>query len=260
MKQLSADAVSFAFVSPSQNLVVDVAYQLRPGAAFVSKTISLTDTRTQQANLTRTREVNAVSAMQGASLQNNGAASTDTRTAHHVQFLRWPSTQATARRTSGAFLTAQNQFVQTASLAWTLDQNWTTLNADGGAAARTLDSAIIGLYEGSTSQLEFAETAAVTRAVAHSLVAPSDDNVTVKINIGWCENDYQLDISLPDDRAAYKRIIDRASEMGITHVLFAPQQGQSALLGSDPARPLCPLRARLAALGQLGTPRVRFSH
>jgi len=47
--------------------------------------------------------------------------------------------------------------------------------------------------------------------------------VTVKINIAWCENDYQLDISLKEDRTAYKRIIDRAAEMGITHILFAPR-------------------------------------
>ena len=38
------------------------------------------------------------------------------------------------------------------------------------------------------------------------------------------------------------------------------QHGQSAPLGSAPARPLCPLRARLAALGRLSTPRVRPSH
>ena len=40
------------------------------------------------------------------------------------------------------------------------------------------------------------EAAAVTEAVGYYLVAPSEDNVTVKINIAWCENDYQLDISL----------------------------------------------------------------
>ena len=40
----------------------------------------------------------------------------------------------------------------------------------------------------------------------------------------------------------------------------ARQRGQSAPIGSAPARPLCLLSARLAALGQLGTPRVRPSH
>ena len=66
-----------------------------------------------------------------------------------------------------------------------------------GAASRTLDSAIIGLYNGSTTPVsELVEAAAVTEAVGYYLVAPSEDNVTVKINIAWCENDYQLDISL----------------------------------------------------------------
>jgi hypothetical protein len=37
------------------------------------------------------------------------------------------------------------------------------------------------------------------------------------------ENDYQLDISLKEDRETYKRIIDRASEMGLTRLLFAPR-------------------------------------
>ena len=46
---------------------------------------------------------------------------------------------------------------------------------------------------------------------------------SAQINIGWTENDYQLDISIPEDRAAYKRIIDRAAQFGITHVLFAPR-------------------------------------
>lgn len=232
MKHLSADAVSFTFAAPAQNLVMNVTYELRADADFVSKTISLTDTG--KANLTR--QVNAVSAMEGATLQSNGAASTDTRTASNVQFFRWPSTQAAASRTAGAFLTAQNQFVQSPSLAWTPDQNWTTLDTDGDAAARTLDSVIIGLYEGSTSQLEFAETAAVTSAVSRYLVAPSEDNVTVKINIAWCENDYQLDISLPEDRAAYKRIIDRAADFGITHILFAPRNSDvsSAANNTDP--------------------------
>ena len=36
--------------------------------------------------------------------------------------------------------------------------------------------------------------------------------------------------------------------------LRAEQHGQSALLGSAPARPLCPLRARLAALGSSALP------
>lgn len=67
------------------------------------------------------------------------------------------------------------------------------------------------------------EALAVSEAIAHYLVAPSADNETVKINIAWCENDYQLDIANAEDRETYKRIIDRAAEMGLTHILFAPR-------------------------------------
>ena len=44
----------------------------------------------------------------------------------------------------------------------------------------------------------------------------------VNIFVGWCVNDYQIDISTPEGRAEYKRVIDRAAEMGAQHVLFAP--------------------------------------
>jgi hypothetical protein len=53
---------------------------------------------------------------------------------------------------------------------------------------------------------------------------------------GWLagrQNDYQLDISLPEDRDAYKRIIDRAAEMGITHILFAPRNSDVSSQGNN---------------------------
>ena len=215
----SANAISFTFASPLQRLSINVTYELRPDAAFVSKSIALTDTT--GTNLTR--EVNAVTAMDSANLQLYGKAPDATRAASNVQFLSSADRQSPSTRTVGAYMTAQNSFVDAASLSWQLDQNWTTLDSSGAAVPRTLDSVIIGLYKGSTSQLEFVEAAAVTDAVGHYLVAPSEDNVTVKINIAWCENDYQLDIAIAEDRETYKRIIDRAAEMGLTHILFAPR-------------------------------------
>ena len=212
--QRAEASISFTFASPSQHLSINVTYEIRPNAAFVSKSIALTDTT--GANLTR--EVNSVTAMDSANLQLYGKAPDATRTASNVQFLSCPDHHTPATRTVGAFVTAQNSFVNPSSLAWQLDQNWTTLGS-----ARTLDSVIIGLYGGATSQLEFVEAAAVTEAVGHYLVAPADDNKTVKINIAWCENDYQLDVAIAEDRETYKRIIDRAAEMGLTHILFAPQ-------------------------------------
>ena len=40
--------------------------------------------------------------------------------------------------------------------------------------------------------------------------------------VGWCVNDYQIDIAKPEGRAEYKRILDMAAELGAEEVLFAP--------------------------------------
>ena len=55
------------------------------------------------------------------------------------------------------------------------------------------------------------------------LVVPPSPASTVKINIAWTENDFQLDIADAGNRTSYKRIIDRAAAFGITHLLFAPR-------------------------------------
>lgn len=174
--------------------------------------------------------------MAGSTVLLNGLPPNQTRTSNNVQFLRSYDSSFPALRTVGAFLTAQNSFVQPPELSWQPDQNWTTLAPSGSGVPRSLDSAIVGLYGGSASQIEFVETSAVTEAVSHFLVAPSDPNATVKINIGWCENDYQLDIARLDDRISYKRIIDRAAEMGLSHILFAPRNSDvsSRENNSDP--------------------------
>ena len=44
----------------------------------------------------------------------------------------------------------------------------------------------------------------------------------MRAHIGWCENDYQIDIGTPEGRAEYKRIIDQAAAVGCQHVLVTP--------------------------------------
>jgi hypothetical protein len=46
---------------------------------------------------------------------------------------------------------------------------------------------------------------------------------TVKIMVAWDANDYQIDAGTEDGRTEYKRIIDRASEFGITHIVYEPR-------------------------------------
>ncbi|HDR90018.1 MAG TPA: hypothetical protein ENN63_10395 [Bacteroidetes bacterium] len=49
-----------------------------------------------------------------------------------------------------------------------------------------------------------------------------DPQESVQVHIGWCENDYQIDIATPEGMEEYKRIIDQAVELGNQHVLFTP--------------------------------------
>src|SRR5262249_45509437 len=51
-----------------------------------------------------------------------------------------------------------------------------------------------------------------------------------RIHVGWCENDYQIDLAKPEGRAEYKRIIDQAAALGCTHLLFAPDHSELASL------------------------------
>ena len=47
---------------------------------------------------------------------------------------------------------------------------------------------------------------------------------SIRVHVPWCENDYQIDVATPEGRAEYKRIIDRAAELGATHALYAGQR------------------------------------
>lgn len=51
----------------------------------------------------------------------------------------------------------------------------------------------------------------------------------VNVFVGWCVNDYQIDIATPEGRTEYKRVISRASEMGAQQVLFAPANSALSL-------------------------------
>lgn len=76
-----------------------------------------------------------------------------------------------------------------------------------------------GASEG-TPGLDEAEVAAFTDLVrAFLLHRPTKPT---NIFVGWCVNDYQIDIATAAGRAEYRRILDRAAELGAEHVLFAP--------------------------------------
>ena len=62
-------------------------------------------------------------------------------------------------------------------------------------------------------RVDEAEHAAMVSVLRPYLAADPNRSPTVKINVAWTENDYQLDISLPEDRATYKPTLDRAESL-----------------------------------------------
>jgi len=45
---------------------------------------------------------------------------------------------------------------------------------------------------------------------------------SVRVHIPWCENDYQIDVGTPEGVEEYKRIVDRAAELGVNRLLYTP--------------------------------------
>lgn len=80
--------------------------------------------------------------------------------------------------------------------------------------------------------MDDAEIEAFTGMVRAFLLYKPEKPLTLMV--GWCANDYQIDIALPEGRAEYTRIIDRAAELGADHLLFAPSN--SALSRREESR------------------------
>ena len=44
----------------------------------------------------------------------------------------------------------------------------------------------------------------------------------INVFVGWCANDYQIDVGTPEGRAEYRRVFDQAAASGAQYVLYAP--------------------------------------
>jgi hypothetical protein len=149
-------------------------------------------------------------------------------------------------RSRGLLVTAQNPFLafdrkdRDFTLSYKPDVEW-----DSKWAGFVADLALLAPYElsGETVPekmrpewqaassddkpgLDLAEIQGFTDAVrAFLLYKPTNP---LNLMVGWCVNDYQIDIATPEGRTEYKRIIDRAAELGAEHVLFAPSNSDLA--------------------------------
>ena len=72
-----------------------------------------------------------------------------------------------------------------------------------------------GLYQGERK-------AFVSCVEEHYSDHESRADKTVKVNVAWDENDYQIDVGTTPGQTEYKRIIDRNAEFGVTHIVYEP--------------------------------------
>jgi hypothetical protein len=69
--------------------------------------------------------------------------------------------------------------------------------------------------------LNYAERRTFTRCVEAFLEGPARTE-PVKTVVGWDSNDYQMDVSTEFGFNEYRRLIDRLSQLGISHIIYGP--------------------------------------
>ena len=97
-----------------------------------------------------------------------------------------------------------------------------------GVGSQALDSAAPpvgphGKPAAAPTGLNTGEYISFTKCVeAYLLDSASRAEKTVKVNVAWDENDYQIDVGTEAGMTEYKRIIDRNAEFGVTHIVYEP--------------------------------------
>ena len=152
----------------------------------------------------------------------------------------------------GLMLLAQNPFLavsrekQTVSVSYDADMKWETK-----WGPFVSDISCLGLYRLTGERIpaemvlewklpshalvddgaDQGEITAFSDCVREFLVSPSPKPISVEV--GWTLNDYQIDVSRPQGRQEYKRIIDVTSELGIQELLYAPANYSLAQIATD---------------------------
>ncbi len=158
-------------------------------------------------------------------------------TGDYGAFLRFEKSRGllvTAQNPFLAFRREANDFSVAYKPAMDWDMAWGPFEADRGLIApyelsgrklpeKMLPEWMLGPID-ATPGMDEAEVEAFTEAVRASLLyKPANP---LNIMVGWCANDYQIDIATPQGRTEYKRILDMAANLGAEHVLFAPANSE----------------------------------
>ncbi len=246
--EIQGSSIQFVFLGSADK--IEVVYELRPGWRFISKQVFVTSIGALRSfhigKITPIREEVSEPA-DSAYVPENRSWEKRAAGKDFGVFLRFAGG-------SGLFALVQNPFLNAVhdggafELNYSADMDWDSV--DGAFES---DRACIGTYALSKQMVavNLVPEWALVKSAAHESQAHEDqaeieafENCvrafvlphqarTVKIEVGWTLNDYQIDIATPEGRTEYKRVIDRAAAMGADHLLFAPSNSKLALRKDD---------------------------
>jgi hypothetical protein len=230
---LAGHSVTYRHPTPGWDL--RVVYELKPGWRFVSKQLFLSATTEDPFRVERVEPFRGT--IQGDPGQEQRVRS--------GSFLRFRAGSAASESAPGygMFFALQNPFLQwrreggAISMAYAPGMEW---KQEYGAFES--DRVCIGTYSLSgfrhpagvapewkfntnpnRGTIDMAEVEAMTECVrAFLLFRP---NESLRVHVGWCLNDYQVDVGTVEGRTEYKRIIDQAAAVGMRHLLYTPTHG-----------------------------------
>ncbi len=234
----TVSGVVYAYTIPDFTILIH--YSLQPGCAFFSKQIEIHPDKDEVFTIDSLRVFDVAFKEKQTDYYIPRTSRPEFKANEYGLFLRYADA-------TGLLMTVQNPFLysniagQNISIAYHPDMQWKKewgpFYADiGNVATYRLTGFSVpvtmvpewkwtnGVVDIGGLHEDQAEIDAFTKIVNHYVLPKSA--TTVKLNVGWCENDYQIDISTPNGRTEYKRIIDQAAALGLHSILFAPSNSE----------------------------------
>jgi len=236
----SAQRISYRFTAPPFEL--EVVYELRPDWRFLSKQLFVTGPAGESFRVGRVDVLRcelAAPAVQDAYVPSTRYPRLQTQ--DYGAFLRFEGSR-------GLFALVQNPFLSferhggAFALPYEADMEWDSANGPFAS-----DRGCLGPYKLSGRRLPATMLPEWKRPAAGDLAGTGADRAEIeaftgcvcafllyrpekpsRVHVGWCENDYQIDVATPEGRDEYRRIIDRIAELGVGHVIYTPANSELA--------------------------------
>ncbi len=216
---------------------VDLLYEVRPGWRFVGKELRVTSRRARY-------HVDSVTVLQETFAEGPTGAFNPTSARPALGTLDYGTALRFADQHS-LLLVVQNPFLQvaldgaTATVRYAPDMDWESRDgpfrsdrafiAPIRLSGERLPARMIPEWRASgdlAPGLDVAEIERFTSMVRAMM--PYEPQRPLNVYVGWCANDYQIDVATAAGRAEYRRVFDAAAAAGAEYVLYAPSNSALA--------------------------------